>query len=294
MTGSKKLRTAGLVTGWLMMGAWWSSAIADDFPPCAPPAANEYLLLIKGQTVAARDRIQNLLPTTTSVNICRYLDDIVVRAGGFSSLENANAWAQYLNEVEGAQAFVARPAAPGETSSNAPITAEPATPLPVVPPASPTHTPSPSAQPNPSNQPGSPPPLTTPSPGTAPNPSVPDSTGTPAMPSSGTGSATIPQPTTQNPTPEAAIAYSPQLLGEGYAVLVDYTNNPEVAKRIQQTLNQPVGLAVYEQRPYLLVTQNGDASAVAQVLQTLSNNRFTAFIVDSSDVVVLSAGVATP
>jgi hypothetical protein len=114
------------------------------------------------------------------------------------------------------------------------------------------------------------------------------------MPSSGTGSATIPQPTTQNPTPEAAIAYSPQLLGEGYAVLVDYTNNPEVAKRIQQTLNQPVGLAVYEQRPYLLVTQNGDASAVAQVLQTLSNNRFTAFIVDSSDVVVLSAGVATP
>jgi hypothetical protein len=42
--------------------------------------------------------------------VCDYLNDAVVRAGGFTNLENANAWAQYMTEVEGFQAFVARPA----------------------------------------------------------------------------------------------------------------------------------------------------------------------------------------
>ncbi|MEM1309499.1 MAG: hypothetical protein AAGF98_08485, partial [Cyanobacteria bacterium P01_H01_bin.153] len=86
----------------------------------------------------------------------------------------------------------------------------------------------------------------------------------------------------------------PKLLGEGYAVLVDYGNDPDIAKQLQQALNQPVGLAIYEQRPFLLATQSPDPQAAAQVLQTLSNSRFGAFIVDSSEVVLLSATVATP
>ncbi|MGD1859788.1 MAG: hypothetical protein ACFB0E_07435 [Leptolyngbyaceae cyanobacterium] len=235
----------GLATLLLSLGGWAAtSAKADEFPPCAPPAANEYLLLVQGETVSARDRIQNLLPTTTVVSVCRYLDDVVVRAGGFTSLENANAWAQYLTEVEAAQAFVARPAAPGEVSPSEPIAAEPVVPEPTAAPAEPAPT-------------------------VAANPPV-------AEPAA------------------IAVAYAPKLLGEGYAVLVDYGNDPDIAKQLQQMLNQPVGLAIYEQRPFLLATQNPDPQAAAQVLQSLSNSRFGAFIVDSSEVVLLSATVAAP
>ena len=246
MSGIKTLQRWGLITTLVTGGIIAPRAWADDFPPCGPPAANEYLLLVQGDTVDARDRIQNLLPTTTSISVCRYLDDIVVRAGGFTSLENANAWAQYLTEVEGAQAFVARPAAPGEVSATEPIAAEPVEPEPIEP-----------IEP------------TTPTP-------------------------TEPVATTPEPMPEATVAYAPKLLGEGYAVLVDYGNNPEVAKQLQQTLNQSIGLAVYEQRPFLLATQSPDPQAAAQVLQTLSNGRFGAFIVDSSEVVLLSPAVDTP
>jgi hypothetical protein len=240
---------AAIVAGWGLV----PRAIADEFPPCAPPDSGEYLLLIQGDTVSARDRIQNLLPTTTSVSVCRYLDDIVVRAGGFTSLENANAWAQYLTEAEGAQAFVARPAAPGEVATaTTPIDAEPVEPVSELP---------------------------------ADN-TTPDTT------SAATTPAAVPETSTS--APEATVAYAPKLLGEGYAVLVDYSNNPEVAKQLQQALNQPIGLAIYEQRPFLLATQSTDPQTAAQVLQTLSNSRFGAFIVDSSEVVLLSTAVATP
>jgi hypothetical protein len=56
--------------------------------------------------------------------VCDYLQDTVVRAGGFTNLENANAWAQYMTEVEGFQAFVARPAAntqPATSTTSPPV-----------------------------------------------------------------------------------------------------------------------------------------------------------------------------
>jgi hypothetical protein len=248
--GIKMFRRWGVMVALVTSGGLAMPAVADEFPPCAPPQASEYLLLVQGETVEARDRIQNLLPTTTNVSVCRYLDDIVVRAGGFTSLENANAWAQYLTESEGAQAFVARPATPGEVAASAPITAEPVAPT--------------------SEQ----------------------STAATTTPAATSDTSTSPE--TGSATPSATVAYAPKLLGEGYAVLVDYGNNPEIAKQLQQALNQPVGLAVYEQRPFLLATQSPDPQAAAQVLQTLSNSRFGAFIVDSSEVVLLSSAVATP
>lgn len=236
--------------GWAAIAACSSlmvavRAAADEFPICAPPASGEYLLLIQGETVSARDRIQNLLPTATDVSVCSYLDATVVRAGGFTSLENANAWAQYLTEVEGAQAFVARPANPGELVSAAdPVIADPVEPAPAQPAESPV------AEPQ-------------------------------------------PVPVTPTVVTDAEVGYAPQLLGEGYAVLVDYDNDPTIAKQLQQTLNMAVGVAVYQQQPFLLITQSSDAQTAAQVLQTLTNSRFGAFMVDSSEVVLLSSGVAT-
>ncbi|PSN12587.1 hypothetical protein C7293_19515 [filamentous cyanobacterium CCT1] len=113
---------------------FWNPASAQ-FPPCPPPSANEYLLLVRSNTEAERDRVQDLLPSNSTVLVCDYLNDTVVRAGGFTNLENANAWAQYMTEVEGFQAFVARPAttvaqpappASGTPASEAPTSETPA------------------------------------------------------------------------------------------------------------------------------------------------------------------------
>lgn len=114
--GRQFLGIHGLKPGSVALGLFlaslagvWSPARAQ-FPPCPPPAANEYLLLVRGNTEAERTRVEDLLPSSSTVMVCDYLNDAVVRAGGFTNLENANAWAQYMTEVEGFQAFVARPA----------------------------------------------------------------------------------------------------------------------------------------------------------------------------------------
>lgn len=107
--GCLKLGSAALGLLLAPLAGFWSPAGAQ-FPPCPPPAANEYLLLVRGNTEAERTRVEDLLPSSSTVMVCDYLNDAVVRAGGFTNLENANAWAQYMTEVEGFQAFVARPA----------------------------------------------------------------------------------------------------------------------------------------------------------------------------------------
>lgn len=210
------------------------AATADVLPPCAPPDPEEYLLLVRGDTEAERDRIQDLLPASTSLMVCSYLEETVVRAGGFTSLENANAWAQYLTEMEGAQAFVVRPAAPGETP----------------PPATPVAPPTPPAE-----------------------------------------EVALTNPQGTEPAAAEPGGYTPQLLGEGYAVLVNYNNNPATAQEAQELLGTPVGLAVYRQQPYLLASHSPDAATAAETLQILSGSRLTAFIVDSSDVVLLTPAV---
>ncbi|MBW4459887.1 MAG: hypothetical protein KME47_06560 [Nodosilinea sp. WJT8-NPBG4] len=104
-------RAGSIALGLLLapLAGLWTAAQAQ-FPPCPPPSANEYLLLVRSNTEAERTRVQDLLPSNSTVLVCDYLNDTVVRAGGFTNLENANAWAQYMTEVEGFQAFVARPA----------------------------------------------------------------------------------------------------------------------------------------------------------------------------------------
>lgn len=237
MSWMQRVRRWGVIVCVVGSGAIASSTVhAQTLPPCSPPNAAEYLLLVQGDTEAERNRIQDLLPSSTNVSVCQYLDATVVRAGGFTSLENANAWAQYLTEVEGAQAFVVRPAAPGEV-----------------------------------------PPEITPVESTAPPTTI----------------EPIAASTSDSPT-EATVGYAPQLLGEGYAVLVSYDDQPAIAQQVQDTLENTVGLAVYQQQPYLMAVQTTDAEVAAQALQTLSSGRFTAFIVDSGEVVLLSPAIALP
>ncbi|MFM7220250.1 MAG: hypothetical protein ACKO21_08580 [Nodosilinea sp.] len=206
---------------------------AAAFPPCPPPQNNEYLLLVRGNTEPERQRVQQLLPASSTVMVCDYLNDTVVRAGGFSNLENANAWAQYMTEVEGLQAFVARPAAP----------------------------------------------TTTPGPEPTPAPTA----------TAGSGSTpTTPAPAVNSP----ALAYAPQALGPGYAVLVDYQYQPELAEAIQRQVGQAVGLAVYRQRAYLLIAYSPAVEGAVSTLTVLSDYGISGFIVDSQQVIMLTPAVA--
>ncbi|MEO1068771.1 MAG: hypothetical protein AAFW95_06565, partial [Cyanobacteria bacterium J06638_6] len=205
-----------------LAGAWQTAQAQTEFPPCPPPATNEYLLLVRSNTEAERQRVQDLLPSNSTVIVCDYLNDTVVRAGGFSNLENANAWAQYMTEVEGFQAFVARPA-------------------------------STAAQPTPPS----------PDPGTtSPATGTPSATGTP--PETGTA------PSTSSPA-AAPTAYSPQPLGTGFAVLVDYQYQPEAAIEIQRQVGQAVGLAVHRQRAYLLIAHSPNVEGAASTLSVLTS-----------------------
>lgn len=86
-------------------------AVAQSaLPACPPPANQEYLLLIRGDNEAERSKIASVLPADNTVLVCEYLNEVLVRAGGFTSLETANAWATYLTTVEGYESFVSRPA----------------------------------------------------------------------------------------------------------------------------------------------------------------------------------------
>lgn len=241
-SAAKRRRSRQL--GWLgMLGGGLVSAglgvmppLAAAFPPCPPPQNNEYLLLVRGNTEPERQRVQQLLPASSTVMVCDYLNDTVVRAGGFSNLENANAWAQYMTEVEGLQAFVARPAAPTAT------------------------------------------------PGPEPTPASTASTGSGSTPTT----PTTPAPSVNSPT----LAYAPQALGLGYAVLVDYQYQPELAQAIQRQVGQAVGLVVYRQRAYLLIAYSPAVEGAVSTLRVLSDYGISGFIVDSQQVIMLTPAVA--
>ncbi|MCY7273920.1 MAG: hypothetical protein LH702_09250 [Phormidesmis sp. CAN_BIN44] len=86
------------------------SAIAQtNNPPCQPPNAGEYLLLVVSTTPDVQTKLRKVLPNNASTTVCRYLSDVVTRVSGFNTVETASSWAQYLTETVGLQAFVARP-----------------------------------------------------------------------------------------------------------------------------------------------------------------------------------------
>ncbi len=89
----------------------------------------------------------------------------------------------------------------------------------------------------------------------------------------------------------SAGTYNPQPLGTGYAVLVDFFSNPQVAGELSQILNTDIGLVSYGQRPYLLASLTNQQNQANQILQTLSDRGFFATIVDSGNVILLDNAV---
>ncbi|MEG4228542.1 hypothetical protein QUA35_20730 [Microcoleus sp. N9_B2] len=99
------------------------------------------------------------------------------------------------------------------------------------------------------------------------------------------GSEPIANPPTGN------LAFNPQALGPGYAVLVDYFNQPELAAQVKQALGTQVGLASYGQRPFLFVAYTTDQNAATAAVKALSDRGFWPMLVDSRRVTVITPAV---
>jgi hypothetical protein len=99
------------------------------------------------------------------------------------------------------------------------------------------------------------------------------------------GSEPIANPETANS------GFNPQALGPGYAVLVDYFNQPELAGQVKQALGTQVGLASYGQRPFLFVAYTTDQNAATAAVKALSDRGFWPMLVDSRRVTVISPAV---
>ncbi len=90
----------------------------------------------------------------------------------------------------------------------------------------------------------------------------------------------------------ATVAFNPRVLGEGYAVVVQYFDRPEVATRLEQSLGHNVGLVVYGQRPYLLAIHTTDPAAAVATLRSLNSQGYLASLVDSRNVILLRETVS--
>jgi hypothetical protein len=99
------------------------------------------------------------------------------------------------------------------------------------------------------------------------------------------------QPQLQPQIPQQTVSYNPQALGEGYAVLVDYYNRPELVNSVQQAVGGNVGFVSYGQRPYLLAVYTTNQKEAYSTLQKLNERGFVAYLVDSRKVILLRSTV---
>ena len=98
-------------------------------------------------------------------------------------------------------------------------------------------------------------------------------------------------PQTTPKVPNSKITYNPKILGEGYAILVDYFNRPEMVSSLQKSVEGDVGFVSYGQRPYLLAVYTTNQKEAYNTLQKLSESGFVAILADSRKVVLLRSTV---
>ncbi|AKG19920.1 hypothetical protein [Calothrix sp. 336/3] len=103
-------------------------------------------------------------------------------------------------------------------------------------------------------------------------------------------SAIIATKPSEKPEPQA-VSFKPQRLGEGYAVLVDYQNRPEMAGELQRVVNGDIGFVSYGQRPFLMAVYTTNRDDAHKTLQKLSDRGYFAILVDSRKVTLLRSVV---
>jgi hypothetical protein len=98
------------------------------------------------------------------------------------------------------------------------------------------------------------------------------------------------RPSSDVPRAES-VSYQPQQLGDGFAVLVDYLNRPELATQVQQVVGGDVGFVSYGQRPYLMAVYTTNQKEAYTTLEKLSDRGFYAILVNSRQVMLLRSAV---
>jgi hypothetical protein len=93
------------------------------------------------------------------------------------------------------------------------------------------------------------------------------------------------------PTSGSSPTFDPQPLDPGYAVLVNYFNEPETASQLRDALEKEIGLVSYLARPYLLALQTPREAEANQLLQQLSQQGFWAVVVNSDRATLLTPKV---
>ncbi|BAZ89201.1 hypothetical protein NIES932_06700 [Raphidiopsis curvata NIES-932] len=104
--------------------------------------------------------------------------------------------------------------------------------------------------------------------------------------------AIIAQPMGLEP-PKPNYSYNPTILGDGFAVLVDYFRRPELANNIQKIVGGNVGLVSYGERPYLLAVYTTNQTEAYRTLQKLNENGLFAILADGRKVMLLRSVVTS-
>jgi hypothetical protein len=91
--------------------------------------------------------------------------------------------------------------------------------------------------------------------------------------------------------PNQILSYNPRVLGDGFAVLVDYFNRPELANSVQRAVGGNVGLVSYGQRSYLLAVYTTNQTEAYNTLQKLNENGYFALLADGRRVILLRSVV---
>jgi hypothetical protein len=296
---------------------------------CKPPSASEYLVLVVSLSPESQARVKRNITGGNPSSVCRYLNYTVTRVGGFSTQAGADAWGKYLRETLGMPTFVVRPgsALNAKPEPSAPVAIAP----PVQPPVQPPMTASPAIPSPQPPQPSEPPPAAAPTSGSGSMVFGTPTLNAPARPAQPAGpvvrvppisprpapqpanlglppvsprpaessSSPVPNPSPSSPSPVAASlppgtapTFNPLPLGSGYAVLVDFMNQPELANQVRQVVARDVGLVAYGQRPYLLALYTRDPEAAKAMLQALAERGFLGVMVDSQQVMLLRQVVA--
>ncbi|EFA68462.1 hypothetical protein CEP10_09325 [Cylindrospermopsis raciborskii S07] len=100
----------------------------------------------------------------------------------------------------------------------------------------------------------------------------------------------VTQPMGSEP-PKPNYSYNPTVLGDGFAVLVDYFRRPELANNIQKIVGGNVGLVSYGERPYLLAVYTTNQTEAYRTLQKLNENGLFAILADGKKVMLLRSVV---
>lgn len=122
MFGDHSISTPQQSEGWLLSRLLRPMAIAQLQPQCLPPEPDEHLVLVNQQTPESLEELRALLPEGSTTRICRYLDDTVIRVGGFANEDVATAWGEYLARTLSAETAIVQPATPfAESESDVPL-----------------------------------------------------------------------------------------------------------------------------------------------------------------------------